>query len=423
MINTRKDNSYWRPARKGFITNYPNFQHWKKLAMGEMWADLPLHLYVHIPFCAQKCAYCYYRTVQGSRKAEMDRYVNALCCEMAQVAETFHLKKRPVVSLYFGGGTPTFLTKEQLFQLVDTLHQNFKIEQPEFTVEGEPVTFTEKKAEALQAMQVNRISLGVQSLCDDVIKLSNRQDTEEKVLRAIAIAKSTQAVVNLDLMSGLAGETVSTWEYTIQRALATEVASITVYKMDLYANTQYFRALRNHQIELPSDEQESQFMRYALEQLERAQYLPWSFFTFTQQGRYPHVHAPSIWRGGDCYAFGTSAFGRLGNHLFQNTSVVEKYLTRVEAGQLPINRGHYLTSLDQIIRDIVLGMKLVRFNLKQFKKKHGFRLESLCAATIQQLEQDGFITLAEDELQLTFKGMLHGDYTGKSLAQALMGMY
>jgi len=103
---------------------------------------------------------------------------------------------------------------------------------------------------------VNRISLGVQSLSDDIIKLSNRQDTEEKVLRAIDFAQGTGAVVNIDLMSGLAGETPDTWAYSVKRALETGVESITVYKMELYANTQYYKDVRNKTLDLPSDEQE-----------------------------------------------------------------------------------------------------------------------------------------------------------------------
>lgn len=423
MINVRKDHPYWEPARKGFITNYPNFQHWKKLEDQEMYDSKPLNLYIHIPFCAQKCAYCYYRTVQGSRKSEIDRYVHALCQEIHQASQRFHLNERPILSVYFGGGTPTLLAQEHLLQITETLHKNFKLQQIEWTVEAEPVTLTEKKIEVLREMKVNRVSLGVQSLCDDIIKRSNRQDTEKKVLRAIEMARSTDAVVNIDLMSGLAGETPQTWSYSIQRALSTGVESITVYKMELYANTQYYMELRHQTIELPSDEQELGFMHYALEQFEQAHYLPWSFFTFTKEGRYVHVHAPNIWGGGDCYAFGASAFSRLGHWLFQNTNDVEKYIEHIQAGELPIHRGHALNSLDQIIRDIVLGMKLVRLDLTHFREKHGFKLESLLGPTIQQLEEDGFVIFSHNELKLTPKGILHGDYTGKSLAKSLMEMY
>ncbi|EIJ41672.1 Fe-S oxidoreductase, coproporphyrinogen III oxidase [Beggiatoa alba B18LD] len=423
MINTRKENPYWEPSRKGFITNYPNFLHWKKLDVDEMQTDRPLNLYVHSPFCAQRCSYCYYRTITNSRKSEIDRYVDALCKEITLANQQFGLGKRPVNSVYFGGGTPTLLAGDNLKQITDTLRQHFNLDNAEFTVEGEPVTLTEKKADVLKELGVNRISLGVQSLSDDIIKLSNRQDTEAKVLRAIEFAKSTNAVVNIDLMSGLAGEKPDTWEYSVNRALETGVHSITVYKMELYTNTQYFIEVRNESLQLPSDDQELDFMQYALNKFDEAQYRPWSFFTFTKEGRYTHVHAPSIWRGDDCYAFGTSAFGRLGTWVYQNSNDADKYISMVEAGELPINRGHYLTCLDQMIRDVVLGMKLIHLDLTAFQKKHGFKLSSLCGAELNKLQEDGYITLSDTEVVLTPKGILHGDYVGKSLGKRLADMY
>ena len=411
------------PSRRGFITNYPNFQHWKKVPAEEVVAKKPLNIYVHIPFCAQQCSYCYYRTLTGSRKSEIDAYVDALCREIEMGSKHFHLKERPIISVYFGGGTPSLLDEKNLTKITETLHKNLQInDDAEFTVEAEPVTLTQKKADILKSLNVNRISLGVQSLSDDIIKLSNRQDTEKKVVRAIDFAQSTNSVVNIDLMSGLAGETPESWAYSVKRALETGVESITVYKMELYANTQYFKDVRSNSIQLPSDEQELEFMQYALDQFDQAKYLPWCFFTFTKDGRYEHVHAPSIWRGEDYYPFGTSAFGRLGTWLFQNTNDVDRYLSLVNSGELPINRGHYLTSLDEMVRDLVLGMKLIKLDLKTFESRYGFKLSSLCGSTLEQLKADDFISVSEDAVELTSKGMLHGDYVGKALGKALMEM-
>ncbi|MBF0352091.1 MAG: radical SAM family heme chaperone HemW [SAR324 cluster bacterium] len=410
-------------SRRGFVTNYPHFQHWKKVKADKILTGKPLNIYVHLPFCAQQCSYCYYRTVTGGRKSEMEQYVNALCKEIELASQQFNLKERQVISIYFGGGTPTLMDGDLLTQIIETLQNNLNIVNNfEFTVEGEPVTLTQNKADILKKIGVTRISLGVQSLCDDIIKLSNRKDTAQKVLTAIDIAKSTNAVLNIDLMSGLAGETMDTWTQTIQKALSLDIESITVYKTELYANTQYYKDVRNEKLELPSDEQELEFMRYALEQFEQAQYLPWCFFTFTKKGRYKHVHAPSIWKGDDYFPFGASAFGRLGNWLFQNTNELETYVSIVEAGEIPIQRGHHLTSLDEMVRDVVLGMKLINLDLKKFSQKYGFKLESLCGSALTQLETDGFISISKDEIQLTAKGILHGDYVGKSIGKSLIAI-
>jgi oxygen-independent coproporphyrinogen-3 oxidase len=414
------------PSRRGFVTNYPNFQHWKKTDASLLQPVPPLNIYVHIPFCAQQCSYCYYRTVTGSRKSEMDRYADALCREIELSSERFGLRERPVTSIYFGGGTPTLLDERGLTKITDTLHKCFKLDDdnmPEFTVEGEPVTVIKKKADVLKKIGANRISMGVQSLCDDVLKLSNRQDTEEKVVRAIGFAQETGAVVNIDLMSGLAGESMDTWKYSVKRALETGVESITVYKTELYANTQYFKDLRKEKITLPTDEDEIEFFRYAMEQFEAANYLPWCFFTFTKDGNYQHVHPTRIWSGEDYFPFGVSAFGRLGHHLFQNTNEVDNYVEQVERGETPIYRGHHMTAMDEIVRDILLGIKLNYLDYGFFHDKYGFNLDALCGNSIEQLLQKAYVERADGKLVLTHEGMVQGDYSGKFLAKALLEQY
>lgn len=414
------------PSRRGFVTNYPNFQHWKKTQPEQVQPVPPLNIYVHIPFCAQQCSYCYYRTVTGSRKSEMDRYVDALCKEIEMSSARFGLRERPVSSIYFGGGTPTLLDERSLSKITETLHKYFKLEDanmPEFTVEGEPVTVIKKKADVLQKIGANRISMGVQSLCDDVLKLSNRQDTEEKVVRAIGFAQETGAAVNIDLMSGLAGETMDTWQYSVKRALETGVESITVYKTELYANTQYFKDLRNEKITLPTDEEEIEFMRYAMQQFEGANYQPWCFFTFTKDGKYQHVHATRIWEGEDYFPFGVSAFGRVGSFLFQNTNDVSNYVEQVERGDTPIYRGHRMTALDEMVRDVLLGIKLNFLDYAYFRAKYGFNLEALCGPAIAQLQEKGYVARVENRLLLTHEGMVQGDYSGKYLAKALIEQY
>ena len=415
------------PSRRGFVTNYPNFQQWKATTPAALLRPDPLNIYVHIPFCAQQCSYCYYRTVTGSRKSEVDQYVDMLCREIELATDQFQLAQRPVNSIYFGGGTPTLVDGKNLAKITDTLHRCLNIDSdnpPEFTVEGEPVTLTKKKADALKDIGANRISMGVQSLNDDVLGLTNRQDTEEKVVRAINFAQETGAVVNIDLMSGLAGETMPTWEYSVRRALETGVESITVYKTELYANTQYYKDLRNQKINLPDDEQELEFMRYAMEQFEDANYQPWCFFTFTKNGYYQHVHATRIWEGEDYHPFGVSAFGRQGEYVFQNTNEVSKYVETLEKGELTISRGQRMNTLDNIIRDVLLGIKLNFLDLEYFRDRYGFAIETLAADAVRELQQKGYIQLTEDDrLELTFSGMLQGDYSGKYLARAILDKY
>jgi oxygen-independent coproporphyrinogen-3 oxidase len=214
-----------------------------------------------------------------------------------------------------------------------------------------------------------------------------------------------------------------TWKNSVHRALETGVASITVYKTEVYANSQYFRDLRKDKIRLPNDEEEFDYFEYAVNAFEQANYKPWSFFAYTKNGDYPHIHAPSLWRGEDYLPLGTSAFGKIGDQLFQNSNEPEKYMEAIESGHFAVNRGHKLTCQDKMVRAALLGMKLMTLDLDGFHKAFGYRLEKLCAPVVNELQEKGFITLDGSEkpstLAMTRQGILHGDYVGKQLGRAL----
>lgn len=414
-------------SRRGFITNYPNVTQWSSLSEEQMLAGKPLNIYVHIPFCAQQCSYCYYRVITGAKKAEMDRYAEAICKELEMAVQHHNLRHRPIKSIYFGGGTPTMLQKEQLQRITQCIKDTFpNIEEgAEFTIEGEPVTMTAKKAEAFAdlAIPVNRISMGVQSMDDSVVKNQQRKDTYDKVIKAIEVAQSTGAVVNIDLMSGLAGDSLESWQRSVQKAIASGVESVTVYKTEVYANTQYYRDLRKNAIHLPDDDEELTYMDYALDAFAEAKYDPWCFFTFTKNGDYQHVHATRLWRGEDYLPLGTSAFGKLGDNLFQNSNDPTKYVETIESGHFATYRGHTLTSKDKMVRTALLGMKLMSLDLDDYAKNFGFRLEKLCAPVVDELNDKGFINInggdQPNEIVMTRLGMLHGDYVGKQLGRAV----
>ena len=412
------------PKRLPLNPNYPPFRQWKRSAVGDLLTEKPLNIYVHIPFCTQRCAFCYYKTVDLKENPEVEGYVAALCKEIEMATKRFHLGERKVASIYFGGGTPTLLREHHFENLVECLHNNFKIDSPQFTVEAEPLTISESKMKILSKLGVSRVSLGVQSFCDPIIKLSGRGHDEKQAFRAIKIVRETgDWSVNIDLLSGLAGETEETWGRSVESALSTGVESITVYKMEAFSNTQVYQlGVRENTLALPSDEQELKFMQYAMEQFEQANYRPWSFFTFTKNGHYVNEYTQSIFETTDLYGFGASAYGVLGDVLLQNTIDLEKYTATVDAGEIPLARGHHLNSLEKMRREVLLGMKLLRLNLRDFQKRHGFKLESLCSSLLKQLEVEGFIFLCENKVELTAKGILYGDYVGQTLVDSLKQM-
>ena len=414
------------PIRLPLITNYPSFRKWNKSSLLENLADKPMCIYVHIPFCTQRCSFCYYKTVDLKEyRPEVDSYIDTLCQEFEMATERFNLSNRPIHAVYFGGGTPSLLVEHQFEKLVTTLRKNFKCfdDKVQFSLEAEPLTVSQSKMDTLADLGVTRLSMGVQSFEDEIIKLSGRGHDAKRAYRAIEIAQKAgrgQWTINIDLLSGLAGETDETWASSVKQAIGTGVESITVYKMEAFANTDVFQqGVRQEKINLPDEEQEMRFMQYAMDRFAEVNYLPWSFFTYTKDGCDESKYISSIWRGMDFYGFGASAFGTLGDSILQNASELSQYGEMVEAGELPLQRGYHFTSFDRMVREVLMGIKLLRFDLKGFKQRHGLRLEKICAPIIEDLEAEGFITLSKHTLELTDKGILYGDYVGKTVADAL----
>lgn len=419
MLNVQLDAN--ELTRRGFVTNYPIFRHWRKEAGAEGLQQKPLNVYLHLPYCIQRCAYCHYKTttLRKTQLAEIDRYVESLCREIGIAAERFHLQERPTISVYFGGGTPSLLSAANIERIMVALYSHLTLDAPEITFEAEPVSLTARKAEILASNGVNRISVGIQSFSDEIVFRTGRRDTEKQALHAIDLALSTGAVVNIDLISGLCGETAETWDHSLRRAIATGVHSITVYKLEMYANTEYYADLRRQKISIPTDEEELGLAQRALDTLMDANYLPINFFTFTRGGGFVQRHTTTKWQGVDTYAFGSSAFGSLGNWAFQNLIEFERYSDEIEKGELPIYRGYVYNALELMTRDVLLGMKLARFDRHMFKARHGIDVARLCAAAIEQLTADGYILVDDNAIVMSKKGLLYGDYTGRVLAAAL----
>ncbi len=413
------------PSRRDFIASYPPFRYWKRAHVDDLVNEPAINIYIHIPFCNNECAFCYYKKEQLKSRSERDAFVNALCREIDIAGKKLNFKSRAAKSIYIGGGTPTLLSESNFRDIKKSLENNMIVERPEFTVEAEPLSMTEKRIRILKDIGVDRISLGVQSFSDDILEMNRRRNTAAQAQKAIERGLSAGDVaINIDLLSGLAGESDGTWAHSVETAIKTNVHSITIYKMEAYPNTEIFdKGIRKGTIGLPSDEEELEFMDYALSKLGEADYVPWSFFTFTKNGRYVHTHSPSVWRGDELYGFGPSAYGFFRGTAFQNTNSLENYYSAVGDGELPINRGYKQSSVDLMVKDILLGMKLLKINKDAFQKKHGVDLNVSLAQVEARLREEEYVWSTKTEVGLTRKGILYGDYAGKCLAYALKDLY
>jgi oxygen-independent coproporphyrinogen III oxidase len=408
------------PTRDEFYTNYPFFKYWKMAPESDLVKDPGINLYIHIPFCIQICDYCFYAKELVKSKDQVDEYVDFLCKEIELACEHYNLKNRKVNSIYVGGGTPSVLTESQFGKLMETLHHNHNIQSPEFTFEAEPGTFSLSKLNLYKDGGINRISMGVQSFDDEIIKISSRKHTSRQAANSISMIRELGGFsINIDLLSGLAGETMESWETSINTALGQPIDMLTIYKMKVYANTNVFKDAHQQQITLPSKELEIEFMKKAMQMLKTSEFKPWTNFAYSKNG-YKHMYAENTWRGQDLIAYGVSSFGKVGNKNFQNLNTTKFYFEKIKNGRLPIYRQYPLTIKDQIVKELLLcSARLSSYSKKEFVEKFGFDFTTLIPTVMTDLISKGYVEDNDEDLVLTEQGLLFGDFVGQVLASAV----
>ncbi len=409
------------PSRKEFITNYPVFRYWKNNLTTEIQKRDTLTLYIHIPFCIQQCEYCYYFTLKYQGQQSLNHYVDYICKELDLACNIFALYKREISSIYFGGGTPTLMKISGFEKIINTISKLFSVSNPEITVESSPNLLNKEKITQLSKLGINRLSIGVQSFNNKILNLSGRKHTSEQAIKTIQHVKDTGKFnVNIDLLSGLNGESDSSWKESLKTALSLQPQNLTIYKMQNFSNTIVFdKSVRKKGIYLPTDEEELEFMKIALKYLNESNYKPITYFTFSPGGEKNHAYVNDIWSGKEYCAIGVSSFGMINNFCYQNTNNYDLYFEKIENNSLPIARAYKLHSVDKIIRDILLGLKLCTIDIDRVKEKHGIDLIYLFPEIFKKLKEEKYILIKDRKIHLDKKGVLYGDYVGIVLAQKL----
>ncbi|MDO6431639.1 radical SAM family heme chaperone HemW [Flavitalea sp. BT771] len=412
-------------TREEFYTNYPFYKYWTSDSNARLLSPEGINIYIHIPFCIQICDYCFYMKELIKSKDQVEDYVESLCMEIKMISERYSLAGKKVNSIYVGGGTPSVLTEPQFRKVVETLHKYHRIEDPEFAFEAEPGTFSRNKLEWLRACGVNRISMGVQSFDDEVIRLSSRKHTAAQAINSIRTVQDTGGFeVNIDLLSGLAGESMSSWEASIATAVQQQTDMLTIYKMKTYANTVFFKkGVHSKEIDLPGETQEIAYMQRAMEICFSEGLDLWSTFAFNRKGA-QSVYIENTWRGEDMIAYGASSFGKIGSINYQNLNNIPAWSEKVRNNTMPVYRTFSMTYKDMIVKELLLcAARLFSYSKKEFVDKFGFDYFCLIPDVIDQLTDKGYITNDKEELVLTRQGILFGDFVSKTIASSVKNAF
>jgi oxygen-independent coproporphyrinogen III oxidase len=315
-------------------------------------AEAVRHLYVHIPFCARICPYCaFYK--ERADSSQTQRFCEALLCEIETVTEHYPLK---LETIFFGGGTPTALTTAQLELLLSGMGDRLDLSTlVEWTFEANPGSVSTRKAALLRAMGVSRISLGVQSWDDELLKLLGREHNAAQAEASFHILRDWFSNVSIDLMFGLPGQTLAQWEADLQKTIVLRPDHISTYCLTYEEDTDFF--LRHSRGEFREDpESDARFLETAMEMLEGAGYEHYEISNYARPG-FASLHNRGYWAGDDYLGVGPSAFSTVGMRRWQNVCDYRAYADRVLGGESAVESTEALTAEMKRIERIALSLR------------------------------------------------------------------
>lgn len=410
-----------------FISNYPPFSQWKQDDVpkvlnafeNEPGNDVPLGLYMHIPFCRKRCKFCYFRVYTKQNAQTIRDYVDRVCAEVAMLHDKPGVGGRKLDFVYFGGGTPSYLSSKQLVQTHDRLTQWVNWDNAaEVTFECEPGTLNEEKVKTLKEIGITRISLGVENFDDTILEANGRAHLSPEVWKAwdwIQAADFPQT--NVDLIAGMIGENDDNWHDCVSKVIDLRPQNVTIYQMELPFNTVISKEMREQGIDSPIADWPTK-RRWAKEAFERLVAAGYSMSSGNEavldaeNDRF--VYRDNLFRGSDILATGVSSFGHFQGIHYQNLDQIGDYMSAVtgdesNAPRLPINRALQPTDQQVFIREWILQMKEGVVPAEPFRQKFGKDPLEEFAEPIANQTAAGFVEVVDDVLRLTTNGLLQAD--------------
>ena len=360
-------------------------------------------LYIHIPFCIKKCLYCDFHSFRFDLSL-IYRYTQALIKELKLFLSTDYSVK----TIYLGGGTPSILPVEALEEIVRTIYGSFKSDDNiEFTIEVNPGTVNEEKLRLYKTLGINRISIGIQSLKEEELKILGRIHSGKEALEALDTAINVGFTnINVDLIYGIPNQTLESWRYTLQEVLKRNPTHMSVYGLMYEPGTPLYKALIRNKIKPMSEDLEIEIFK-ATQEILSTYGLGWYEISNYAKDGYECRHNLTYWRGEDYLGFGPSAHSLFGNTRYSNTPNIKAYIELLDRGKSPKVWEERLSPLEKAKELIILGLRLREgVSLCDVYRRTGIDVGRIFSENIERLISYGLLYKKEDKIQLTERGRL-----------------
>ena len=414
--NDKKDTR----AGNYFISNYPPFSFWsdeensqvEQVYDGPAKEGVPLGLYHHIPFCRKRCHFCYFRVYTDKSASDIKHYLDSTVKELELMARKPFIEGRKPHFVYFGGGTPSYLSAKQLGSLTDQMKAILPWDEAEeVAFECEPGTLNEGKLAAIKDIGVTRLSLGIENFDDHILEINGRAHRSKEVGRAYERAQAEGFdQINIDLISGMIEETEENWQRNIEKTIELAPDSVTIYQMEIPYNTTIYREMKDTgKLVAPVADWQTKrrWVKDAFAALESAGYTVGSGYTAVKDpAKAKFVYRDSLWGGADLLGLGVASFSHAGGVHYQNFTEIDDYVKAIEAGQMPTKRSFKTTEEQRMIREFILRMKLGKVDTGIFDSKYGVDVLGRWEKELEELTDEGLLAVDGKEIVLERDGLL-----------------
>jgi putative oxygen-independent coproporphyrinogen III oxidase len=374
-----------------------------------MLKDSPRAVYIHIPFCTNKCHYCDFNSYVLQGQPVMD-YLRALEREME--ATVRQNPPGPIDTIFIGGGTPTVLTPEQMEYFLQSVRTYFKpdLSQVEFTMEANPGTTDAEKLQVMKDGGVNRISFGVQSFDNHLLHTIGRIHQTDDVFRSLELARQAGFDnLSIDLMFGLPHQTVETLNRSLDEALALQLPHYSIYGLKVEEHTLFHSLYQKDKLPLPSEDDELEMYVLIMNRLREADYHQYEISNFALPG-FESRHNTTYWRNEEYYGLGAGAHGYVHRQRHVNVKGVQEYIEAAQQG-LPILEKSEVSSIEAMEDFMMVGLRMLEgVSNDRFEKQFNCRIEEIFGGPIEQLlKKELLIRTDQGCYQLSRQGLIHGN--------------
>ncbi|ARF15580.1 MULTISPECIES: radical SAM family heme chaperone HemW [Sporosarcina] len=366
-------------------------------------------VYIHIPFCQQICHYCDFNKV-FLKNQPVDQYIESIGQEFSYMKEAGYSFEE-VETVFLGGGTPTALNVPQLDRLLTIVSQYIDVTAlKEFTTEANPDDLSEGQLSILKEKGVNRLSIGVQTFNERLLKQIGRTHSNEDVENVIKAARKVGFEnISIDLMYSLPTQTVKEWEDTLDRALALDLPHYSAYSLIVEPKTIFYNRMVKGKLPLPGEDIEAEMFAMVIDRMNAAGRDQYEISNFAKPD-HPSFHNLIYWENSHYAGIGAGAHGYIGQDRYANVGPLTHYINLLDEGKLPHKEVHEVSLAESMEEEMFLGLRIIEgVSMKGFEQKFQRPIHKVFGKPIEKLQQQGLLKIDGDHLRLTRKGIFQGN--------------